>query len=45
MFDSRGRVIGVVVWKADLEATAFAVPVATVLRFLGVEDAGGNGSP
>lgn len=34
MFDSRGEVIGVVVLKAHLENTAFAVPPSRILPFL-----------
>lgn len=34
MFDGGGQVIGVVVLKARIEATAFAVPVETILDFL-----------
>ena len=35
MFNERGIVIGVVVSKARLENTGFAVPIGEVLKFLG----------
>ena len=34
MFDSRGQVIGLVVLKADIEGTAFAVPASDLREFL-----------
>lgn len=34
MFDSRGQVVGVVVAKANLENTGFAIPIDSVLKFL-----------
>ncbi|MCE9553984.1 MAG: trypsin-like peptidase domain-containing protein [Planctomycetes bacterium] len=38
MFNERGQVIGVVVLKADIENTAFAIPVSTIAKFLRVAD-------
>ena len=37
LFDERGRMIGIITAKAELENTGFAIPVASVLRFLGVD--------
>lgn len=34
MFDSSGRVVGVVVLKAGINGVGFAVPIATIARFL-----------
>ena len=44
MFDGRGRVIGVVVVKGRIEKAGFAVPLPTVLRFLGADKAGAKPS-
>ena len=34
MFDNRGRVVGVIVLKANLQAAAFAIPAARAEAFL-----------